>query len=61
MPDGSPQKDDPYIQEMARNAERGFVEHIPINFVFKALSDKTSYTLLVKSLLKKGEFPGNPA
>lgn len=45
LPDHAPKKDDPYFTEMAKNTERGFMEHIPINFVFKALADQTSYTL----------------
>ena len=48
---------DPYFNSMT-NAAVAYDEKIPINFIIRALSGKSSYTLEVKSLSTKGDLSG---
>jgi hypothetical protein len=50
-----PKGADPYFNSMQTSQSK---ERIPLNFIFEALSDKTSYTLEIKSLSEKGDMGG---
>jgi hypothetical protein len=53
----APKDVDPYFSTM-KNKGKAPQERIPVNFIFQALSDATSYTIEVKSLAEKGQVSG---
>lgn len=51
------QNTDPYFKSMS-DGKPIYKERIAVNILLKALSDKTSYTMQVKSAPTKGDFKG---